>query len=177
MEKTYRDDVLMRRPATPFALSQGLGWGLLGGLAGTLIMDLVLMGTLTLAGLSAFACFSMVGDTVARFFSLLGVEVADGVPTGIGTHYLIGPVVGIIFGLAVTQINALRPHTVKKGIVLAVLFVEIVSQPLLAASASLLKMTVAETVQFFSAAFGMHVLCGAVLGAVVSFGLRRTANR
>ena len=53
-------------------LAKGIGWGLIGGLAATLVMDLILMGILTAAGLPPLTCFSIVGDTVASLFSLDG---------------------------------------------------------------------------------------------------------
>ena len=152
-------------------LARGIGWGLMGGLAGTLVMDLVLMGALSAAGVPALTCFSIVGNTVARFFSTLGIETAGGIPLGAAAHYLIGPLVGAIFGAAVAQIAALQVETLKKGIVLAILYVEILSQPILATTPILLKMTAHETLQWFGVSFVMHLIWGAVLGAVVSCGL------
>ena len=151
-------------------LARGIGWGLVGGLAGTLVMDCILMGGLSAAGLPALTCFSIVGNTVARFFSILGIEVAGGVPLGIVTHYLIGPLFGAIFGVLVTQVKALRADTLKKSIVFAVVYVEILAQPILATTPILLKMTAAETLQWFGFSFIMHFLMAVVLGAVVSYG-------
>jgi hypothetical protein len=156
--------------------SRGLVWGGVGGLAGTLVMDLVLIGGLTAAGLPALSCFTIVGDTVARFFSLLGVQMAGGIPTGAVAHYLIGPAVGVLFGVLVTQVRALRATSLKKGMALAVLYVEILSQPILATAPILLEMTTAQTVQWYSLSFVMHFILGLVLGAVVSRGLRPAAK-
>jgi NhaP-type Na+/H+ or K+/H+ antiporter len=61
--------------------------------------------------------------------------------------------------------------TLKKGLVLAILYVEILSQPILATTPILLKMTAHETLQWFGVSFVMHLIWGAVLGAVVSYGL------
>jgi hypothetical protein len=83
------------------------------------------MGALPAFGLPALTCFSIVRDTAARLLSVLGLEIAGGAPVGAAAHYLIGPVIDAIFGASVTQINALRAGTVKKGIVLAILYVEI----------------------------------------------------
>lgn len=146
--------------------------GTIGGLVGTMVMDLVLMGALSAVGLPALTCFSIVGNTVARFLSILGIEMAGGVPLGVATHYLIGPLIGAIFGVAVTQVNALRVDTWKKGIILAVVYVEILSQPILATTPILLKMTTPETLQWFGGSFVMHLIWGVVLGLVVSYGLR-----
>ena len=153
-------------------LARGIGWGLVGGLAGTLVMDAILMAGLSAAGLSALTCFSIVGNTMAQFFSILGVEVAGGVQLGIETHYLIGPLIGAIFGVLITQVKAPRVNTLKKSIVFAVLYVEILAQPILATTPILLKMTAAETLQWFGFSFVMHFFMAAVLGAVVSYGLR-----
>ena len=92
-------------------------------------------------------------------------------PLGAATHYLVGPVVGAIFGVAVAQVEALRLDTLMKGIILAVVYVEIRSQPILATTPILLKMTAPETLQWFSVSFGMHFMWGVVLGAIVSHGL------
>jgi len=152
-------------------LARGMGWGLIGGLVGTMVMDLVLMGALSAVGLPALTCFSIVGSTAARFFSILGIEMAGGVPLGAAAHYLIGPVVGAIFGAAVAQVDALRVDILKKGVVLAVLYVEILGQPILAAAPILLKMTAPETLQWFGVSFVMHLIWGVVLGVVVCYGL------
>jgi hypothetical protein len=129
-------------------------------------------GALAAAGLPALTCFSIVGDTVARFFSVLDIEMAGGVPLGVAGHYLIGPLVGAIFGAAVAQVAALRVDSLKKGVVLAILYVEILSQPILATTPILLKMTAHETLQWFSVSFVMHFILAVVLGVIVSYGLR-----
>jgi hypothetical protein len=153
-------------------LARGLGWGLFGGLAGTMVMDAILMGALSAIGLSALTCFSIIGNTVARFFSILGIEVAGGVPLGVTTHYLIGPLLGAIFGVLVVQVKAFRVDTLRKSIVFAVLYIEILAQPILATTPILLKMTAAETLRWFGFSFIMHFLMAVVMGAVVGYGLR-----
>ncbi len=172
MEKTLQGYSKTRVPVTLVTLARGMGWGLVGGLTGTLIMDLVLMGGLLAIGLPALSCFSIVGDTVSRFLAMLGIEIAGGVPTGAAAHYLIGPAFGVIFGVLVTQVNALRVNTVRKSLVLAVLYVEILSQPILATTPILLKMTAPQTLQWFGVSFVMHFVLAVVLGVVVGYGLR-----
>jgi hypothetical protein len=171
MEKALQGYKPTRVPVTLVTLVRGLSWGLVGGLTGTLVMDLVLMGALSAVGLPALSCFAIIGDTVARFFSILGVATVGGVPTGVLTHYLIGPLVGIIFGVVVTQAGALRVKTVRKSLVIAVLYVEILSQPILATTPLLVKMTAPETLQWFGLSFVMHFILAVVLGAVVGYGL------
>ena len=76
MEKTLQGNSHLTGRMPSNSLVRGLGWGLIGGLAGTLVMDLILMGVLSAFGLPALTCFSIVGNTVARFFSMQNVEMA-----------------------------------------------------------------------------------------------------
>jgi len=153
-------------------LARGIAWGLIGGFLGTIVMDLVLVGMLSAVGLPAVISFSTIGDTAAGFFALLGIPLAGGFPLGLAVHYLLGLVLGAIFGAAVASIDALRVNTLKKCIVLAVLYIEILSQPILATSPILLKMTAAQTLQWFGVSAVMHLIWGVVLGVVVCYGLR-----
>lgn len=157
--------------------SKGLGWGLIGGAVGTLIMDLVLMGAFAIARLPLLACFSIVGDTVATIFSIQSIENSRAIRLGVLTHYLIGPVIGAIFGTVIMRVKALQVNTIKKSVLLAILYVEILSQPLLASTPILLKMALPAILQWYCGALGMHLIAGAVIGAVVGHGLRLQKNK
>ena len=85
---------------------------------------------------------------------------------------MIGLALGVIFVAAVSRIDARRVDSVKKGVGLGILCVEVMSQPMLAAAAIILKMTASETAQWVGVSFIMHLVYGGVLGAVVSYGLR-----
>ncbi len=173
MEKALRGHSPARDHSTRVNLAKGIGWGLIGGLAGTLVMDLLLMGTLSAIGLPAFACFSIIGDTIMHLVPTSSGRMADVIPLGVTAHYLIGPAIGAIFGAALARIAANRVDMLKKSVIFALLYVEILSQPILAATPILLKMTASATLQWFSISFVMHLVYGAVLGAVVNYGLRR----
>ncbi len=153
------------------ALTRGMILGLIGGLVGTIVMDIVCVGALLVMGLPAVVSFSTIGDTAAGFFSMIGLNMAGGVPLGTAMHYLIGPVLGVIFGAAVSQVDVFRVDTAKKGIVFGILYTQVSSQPILAAAPILLKMTASETLQWFGVSFVMHLIWGVVLGVVVSYGL------
>lgn len=153
-------------------LTRGMAWGLVGGFVGTVVMDVVLVATSLLIGLPAVASFSTIGDTAAGFFAMLGIQMAGGAPLGAAVHYILGLVLGAIFGMAVSQMDAFRPNTTKKGTLLGVVYIEVVSQPILATTPIILQLTVAETVQWFGVSALMHLIWGVVLGTVVSYGLR-----
>jgi hypothetical protein len=171
MERTLQGNARMTSHTNPISFSRGFGCGLIGGLAGTLVMDLVLMGALSALGLPALTCFSIVGNTVARFFSIQNVETARAIRMGIATHYVVGPVIGAIFVLVVTRVKALRVNSLKKTILLGILYVEILSQPLLATTPILLKMNATSTLQWYGGSLVMHLMAGMILGLVVGRGL------
>jgi hypothetical protein len=146
-------------------------WGLIGGLAGTFVMDLCVAGAFSIAGLSIAQCFSNIGDTVARFFGILGLEMPGGIPLGIATQYVIGPAIGATFGGAVARVDLLRVNRRPRRIVLAVLYVELIGQPLIATMPILLKWTLLESLIWYVGALVAHLIAGAVMGLVMSYGL------
>jgi hypothetical protein len=172
MEKTLEGSSRVTARITPDGLLKGLGWGFLGGLAGTLVMDLLLMTSLRLFGQPATLCFSIVGDTVSHFMELLGMQIQGGVPTGVVTHYVVGPLFGILFGAGVMRLPAFRKATLKKTMLAAFVYVEILSQPILATTPILLKMKAPATLLWFGGSFIMHLILSIVLGLIVGFGLR-----
>jgi hypothetical protein len=175
MEKTFEGNSHRIIGINSNSLLRCLGWGFLGGLAGTLVMDLTLMTILAAFGSPALTCFSIVGETVARFISLQNVGMAGTILLGVATHYTVGPLIGAIFGLLTARVKVLRVYTWKKSLILGILYVEILSQPLLATTPILLKMSAPATLQWYGGSFLMHMIAGSVLGAVVGYGLRSTA--
>lgn len=167
--------IKMDVPLASFA--KGIGWGIFGGLVATLVMDLILMGILVAVGLPAAACFSIVGDTVASLFSPSVIGTAGSIPLGIFAHYMIGPLMGAVFGAAVmhapwVKVRAFRVDSPKKVVFLAALYTEILSQPMLVMAALLLHMTPSEMLQWFAGSMVMHMIWGCILGVVVYRALR-----
>lgn len=164
-------------------LAKGILWGLLGGLAATLVMDLILMGILVAAGQPALTCYSIVGDTVMRLLNPADPTFGASILSGVAAHYIIGPIMGGIFGAAVVIINtrvrrnAFRVDSRKKLVILAVLYAEIMSQPLLALTPILLRMTTSELLEWYGGAVGMHFIWACVLGLICLRGLRISGKR
>jgi len=172
MDRTLQGYLLKEGHVKRAPLARGIAWGFLGGLSGTMVMDILLMGALLVLKQPALMCFSIVGNTVSRFLAKFGTQIASSVPTGVVAHYVIGPLVGILFGAAVTMIPALREGTLKKITIAAFVYVEILSQPILATTPILLKMKAPATLQWFGGSFVMHLILSIVLGVIVGYGLR-----
>jgi len=159
------------------SLTRGIGLGLIGGFVGTIVMDVVLIGALSAIGLPPVISFNTIGDTAAGCLALIGIKVAGGFPLGATAHYMLGLGLGAIFGAAMTRIKARRVLTRKQGIAFAVLYIEIVSQPILTLSPLVLTMTTSSIAQWFGISAVMHLIWGIVLGAIVSYGLRLGAGQ
>jgi len=176
MEKSLRDNTIAMEKISPVTNSRGAGWGLVGGMTGTLVMDLILMGVLWAIGLPPLSCFSIVGETMAALLRIQVSELSQLIPLGIAAHYVIGPVVGVIFGLGIGWIKAVHTCSLNKRILFAVLYVEVLSQPILATAPILLGWKINMIIIWYCGSFIMHFILGCVLGAIVSYGFRATVT-
>ncbi len=156
--------------------TRGIVVGLTGGLAGTIAMHVFGVGIFLAMGKPASISFSIIGDATASFFSRLGVELAGGAPLGVIVFYLLGLALGVTFVALVLRIDAFRLNSIKKGVGLGILYVEALSLPLLATATLVLNMTPDATALWFGVSVVMHLAYGAVMGAVVSYGLRPAAT-
>jgi hypothetical protein len=157
--------------------TRGLVLGLAGGVAATIVIDLVTAIVLPLMGLPALGGFTVIGDTAAGFLARFGIHAAGGMALGAVLHYLIGAALGVLFGAAVTRVDALRLSSVGKGVGLGILYTEIISLPILVMPPIVLAWSAPESAWWFGFSAVMHAIWGAVLGAVVSFGLRSASPR
>jgi len=127
------------------ALTRGIGIGVIGSLAGTLVMDLVVVGELSMMGLPALTYLDLIGSVL-----------------------LIGSFLGLVFSVPVLKVNALRIDTVRKGVVLGFL-AGLVSISFCVPFAILISEPIAEVLSFMTIP---HLVWGTVLGVVAGYGLR-----
>ena len=95
-------------------------------------MHLLGVGIFLVMGQPTSISFSIIGDAAASFFSRLGVKLAGGAPLGMVVFYLLGLALGVTFVALVLRIDAFRLNSIKKGVGLGILYVEVLSLPLLA---------------------------------------------
>ena len=86
---------------------RAVGFGIVGGLLGTILMDAVMIAT-----------FLSAGESADLFFSAVGEKLGDGAVVGAALHNVIGMSGGIVFTLFVTNIPALEIVSVRKGLML-----------------------------------------------------------
>lgn len=159
------------------AVPSPLTWAVLGGLAGTLVMDLVLMAALWLAGRDPFKCFSMVGMSVRL---LLGLPSGEGLPavlTGVATHYSVGPALAILFVALMGRLSLLRSPSLKRTLITAALYAELISQPMLVIVPIFLRLPTSLTLVWYAGSTVMHLTYAIVLGLTLWYGHLRGALR
>jgi hypothetical protein len=166
-----------RRDMNRGTLAEAITWGGAAGLLGTAVMDLVIVGFFAAVGMPLGLIYSFIGDVTQQFLLRIGVEVPGGVLLGALVHLLLGLTLGAAFGLAVSRVRRLRLDSVLKGALLGVLYIEIVSQPILVSAPLLVKMTTPDVIQWYVLSTSMHIIYGIVLGVVLAFRRRWLARR
>ncbi len=165
----FRHDLHVGSLRTP-SLAKGIVAGAVGGLAGTIVMDVFGIVVLLVNGGPDTISFSLIGDAAAGFFSRLGIPISGGTPLGLLLHYLIGLLIGIPLGAGL-GLAGIHDIGRKKGVGLGILCVEAMSVPMLTTAAIVLQMSLSQTAVYFATSFIMHLVFGSVLGLVLSYGL------
>ena len=132
-------------------------FGMIGGLAGTVLMDLVMVTT-----------FVLVGEPGDTFFKMVGERFGDGALVGIALHDMIGLSGGLVFAFLVLVIAPLRIDSRNKGLTLG-LGAGAVTIPL---GCVPMAIWLGEPI-FGVVAFSIlpHLVWGLTLGWTVAYGL------
>ena len=128
-----------------------------------------------IVGMPIDLIYSFIGDVAQSFFLRIGLDAAGGVPLGALLHFFLGLALGGLFGALVTQIWALRLESLKKGVLLGIVYIEIASQPILVTAPLLIKMTASDIVQWYGLSTVMHLIYGMILGGVLSLKQKEEA--
>jgi len=139
------------------ARSKAIKFGLIGSLAGTMAMDLAIVGE-----------FSIAGEPVYGFLALIGSVVGGGTLVGLAIHLLVGSLLGLLFAAAIYKVRFLNIESVRKGVWLGVL-AGLLTIPLgCIPFAILTNIPIIEMVRF---TFIPHLLWGAVLGVIAGHAM------
>lgn len=156
-------------------LTKAIVWGLIGGFVGTVIMDLIIAGLFLIVGMPIDLIYSFIGDVAQSFFLRIGIGVAGGIALGAFIHFLLGLVLGALFSIIVTKIRVLRLTSLKKGVWLGILYIELASQPILVTAPLLREMTTSDILQWYGLSTVMHLIYGIILGGVLSYKQKEAA--
>lgn len=151
---------------------RGMIAGMLGGVAGTFVMYLFGAGIFILLGWATNTSITIIGNSAAAFFAKLGIQMAGGAALGVRLYYLIGLLMGAAFGIAAVGLRLFRGASPWKMMGLGILYVEVLSLPLLAAGIYGLNMPLRDAALWIAISAVMHMVYGIVLGIVTHLGVR-----
>ena len=137
--------------------SKAIKVGLIGSLAGTVAMDLVMV-----------VESLIIGEPAYGFVALIGSVVGGGVLVGVVAHLLMGSLLGLLFGAAISQVRLLSIESMQKGVWLGVL-AGLVTIPLGCVPVAII--TGVPIVEMVSFSFIPHLIWGAALGVVAGYAL------
>jgi hypothetical protein len=149
---------------------RGILTGICGGLAGTAAMQVFGTGIFTILGWETNTSYRIIGDSAAAFFSGIGIRLPGGPAFGILLYYLIGLAMGGMLGVGIVYWEPVQRAYQRHGVILSVIYVEVLSIPLLAAGAFSLQMSAVTAGLWFSISFVMHLVYGIVLGIGMNIG-------
>jgi hypothetical protein len=149
--------------------SRTIVWGLVGGLVGTAVMDGLCAALFVGVGMPVDLTYSFIGDVAADFCSRAGVDLSGGRLLGAAVHFLIGIVLGGLFGWTVSRFKAFRADSLRRTVVLAIVYIEIVSQPIVASAPLLGNMTSPDILNWYALSTGMHLIYAVVIGAILNW--------
>jgi len=136
---------------------RGIELGLVGGVVGTILMDIVMVAT-----------FLMVGEPWDAFFTMAGEKFGGGAVIGIGLHNVVGLTGGFIFALSVLSIQGLRIDSRRKGLTLGIAAGAITIPVGCIPLAIWLDKPILAVIAFSALP---HMVWGTVLGLTMGYGL------
>ena len=138
-------------------------FGLIGSLAGTVAMDLVMV-----------VESLIIGQPLDGFVALIGSVVGGDALVGVVVHLLMGSLLGFLFGIAIYQVRALNIDSVQKGVWLGVL-AGLVTIPTGCVPVAIV--THVPIVEMVSFSFVPHLVWGAVLGVITGKAIHSSLSR
>ena len=138
-------------------------YGLLGGLAGTIMMDIVM-----------FVESWLMNQPITMNYAVIGAAVGKGILHGLIIHFLIGPFLGLLFSATISLFDFIRIKSIKRTILLG-FWAGIITIPLGCVPAALLAgVPVLDLVGF---SLLPHIVWGLTLGIVIGYGLKSTQTK
>lgn len=150
--------------------------GLVAGLLATIAMDIVMVGVFVVMGRPSNEFFLFIGSAVKEFLSIIGLTVHGGAAIGATLHYLIGLLLGLLFGVKYLDAKMHRAISPKRIILVSVLVTQVVSLILLLPAIVILKMGISTILQLLVMAVFFHLVYGIILGGVVYRELKGTTS-
>jgi hypothetical protein len=138
-------------------MKKAIALGMIGGFVATIGMDIVM-----------FIQSYLMNQPLTTNWAVIGDAVGKGFLSGLIIHYIIGPCLGLIFGIITARFDPLRIDSIRKGIWLG-LWAGIITIPLGCVPTAILAGVPVLNLVIFSLL--PHIVWGFILGIIVGCGL------
>jgi hypothetical protein len=153
-------------------IARGIKYGIVGGLMGTIITDLVSLIIFFILGESLPDFYTLFGKS---FLTLFNLQADYPLWQGLTLHYSIGILTGLVVGILTQRISLLKFNTYRSSILIAVIITQIEGLTLFYLMSLVLNMPQSEMILIYGMGIFLHTVWGACLGSILCFGLRRRA--
>jgi hypothetical protein len=152
---------------------RNLKYGLLAGLASTVILDIISLVIFLIIGESFPDFFALLGRS---FMTLLNIEAAFPLWQGLVLHYSIGLLTGLVLALVTPQIGSLRFNTYRKGILICFIVTQVLGGILFYAMSLILSIPQPDMILTYILGFVLHSIWGTCIGLVISYSQHRRVS-
>ena len=152
---------------------RGLGYGLVAGLVSTIVTDLVSLAIFYFIGESLPSFFALIGRS---FLTLINIDTAFPFWQGLGLHYSIGIITGLVLGVLTQLINVSCFNTFKKSVLISIIITQIEGTTLFFLMSLILQIPQSEMLVMYGLGFILHLIWGSCLGLIVCLGRRRRVS-
>jgi hypothetical protein len=150
-------------------IARGISYGIIGGLAATIVTDLV-----------SLIIFLILGESLPDFYTLFGkafltlLHLQAGYPLwqGLTLHYSIGILIGLVVGILTQMISLIKFSTYQRSILIAVMITQVEGLTLFYLMSLILNMPQSEMLLIYVMGIFLHTIWGTCLGSILYFGQR-----
>jgi hypothetical protein len=145
----------------------------LGGVFGTVVMDLVMIGTFFILDWPLDTFLTVLATGVETDLSMIGLGMEVSLFLAIFLHYMTGSVVSIVFVIIVMKLDIFQTDMIKKFVALGVIGTEIICLTFFTPTILLLGYTASETIELLTMTCLFRGIFGLFFGLIVEYGFSR----
>jgi len=151
-------------------IARGIRYGIVGGLIGTIVTDLVSLVIFLITGESLPDFYTLFGRS---FLTLFNLQADYPLWQGLTLHYSIGILTGLVVGILTQRISWLKFNTYRRSILIAVIITQIEGLTLFYLMSLILKIPQSEMMIVYIMGIFLHTIWGTCLGSILCFGQQR----
>jgi hypothetical protein len=150
-------------------IARGIRYGIIGGLAATIVTDLVSLIIFLILGESLPDFYTLFGRS---FLTLFHLQADYPLWQGLTLHYSIGILTGLVVGILNRRISLINFSTYRRSILISVMITQIEGLTLFYLMSLITNMPQLEMRLIYGTGIFLHTIWGTCLGSILGFGQR-----